>query len=167
MTHGFDMPRLQIFDLQRGIDDPTESEDSRSPEYILCVSHGKGDLKTRHSCDKPLERSVRTQFTRLKCHSKIGFELTNPSPDPMAAASLPIQQLSLAEDNMGSTQVQFGKALRKQFLFDPEWRNLNNGKPPPVLDPAQMPHSLTPPLRLLRLHAPCRPRPAPLVSRPC
>ncbi|KAH7362417.1 lolT-1 [Plectosphaerella cucumerina] len=29
---------------------------------------------------------------------------------------------------MGSnTQVQFGKALKDQFLFDPEWRNLNNG----------------------------------------
>jgi hypothetical protein len=32
---------------------------------------------------------------------------------------------------MGSnTQVQFGKALKDQFLFDPEWRNLNNGTPP-------------------------------------
>lgn len=26
-----------------------------------------------------------------------------------------------------STIVEFGKSLKEEFLFDPEWRNLNNG----------------------------------------
>jgi len=43
------------------------------------------------------------------------------------------------EDTIVSTKIPFGKALAKEFLFDPAYRNLNHGIP---LSPSPSPFTL-------------------------